>query len=223
MAPASPSRSHLYVLATVGLMVLAPCGWLLVKWHQVKMQREVVAEIRRAGGTVTYGDPHGPEWLRKLVGDGWLNEVEKADCGSLTTDADLERLKWLTHLQFLGIGNTQITDAGLKHLKGLTQLHGLYLIGTPVTDAGLEQVAGFAQLQRLWLGETKITDAGLEHLKGLTHLEHLWLAGTKTTDAGLEHMKRLTNLQYLDLTDTQVTDTGVKKLQAALPDCQIRH
>ena len=47
------------------------------------------------------------------------------------------------------------------------------------------------------------------------------LAGTKVTDAGLEHLKGLGQLQELRLAATDVTDKGVKKLQQALPKCQI--
>jgi Leucine-rich repeat (LRR) protein len=61
----------------------------------------------------------------------------------------------------------------------------------------------------------------LENLQGLTQLSILWLDHTAVTDAGLEHLKGLTQLQTLDLSGTNVTDEGVKKLQQALPKCQI--
>ena len=116
---------------------------------------------------------------------------------------------------------TKIIDADLVHLKGLTKLQTLSLINTKVTDAGLVHLKGMTNLQRLDLTDTKVTDAGLVHLKGLTKLQYLDLEGTKVTDAGLVHLKGLTNLQTLILTDTKATDAGVKKLQAALPKCDI--
>ena len=45
--------------------------------------------------------------------------------------------------------------------------------------------------------------------------------GTKVTDDGLEHLKVLTSLKTLYLINTNVTDDGVKKLQTALPNCEI--
>jgi len=39
----------------------------------------------------------------------------------------------------------------------------------------------------------------------------------------LEHLKGLSNLLSVDLEATQVTDAGVKKLQKALPKCDISH
>ena len=72
-----------------------------------------------------------------------------------------------------------------------------------------------------WLYCQQITDAGMVHLKDLKNLEVLYLNHTRITDAGLVHLEGLTNLEYLNLEQTHVTDEGVKKLQEALPDCEI--
>jgi hypothetical protein len=80
---------------------------------------------------------------------------------------------------------------------------------------------GQTELQYLALSETSITDAGLEHLKGLTQLEILDLDGTRVTDAGLEHLSRMTQLKALTLWGAKVSSPGVKKLQTALPNCEI--
>ena len=70
---------------------------------------------------------------------------------------------------------------------------------------------------------TKVTDDGLVHLAGMTELRRLYLKNTRITDSGLEHLKGLTKLNQLDLRSTKVTDVGVKKLQTALPNCDINH
>jgi len=49
----------------------------------------------------------------------------------------------------------------------------------------------------------------------------LRLNDTQVTDAGLEHLASLQRLGVLSLGHTRVTGEGVKKLQAALPHCQI--
>ncbi|MGO8747380.1 MAG: leucine-rich repeat domain-containing protein [Thermoguttaceae bacterium] len=118
--------------------------------------------------------------------------------------------------------SSQMTDDGLQDLKELTQLKRLTLGDTKVTDAGLEALEGLTQLQVLWLDGTQITDAGLEHLEGLTQLKRLRLDRTQITDAGLEHLNGLTQLQESILWHTKVTHEGVKRLQQALPNCQIR-
>ena len=73
------------------------------------------------------------------------------------------------------------------------------------------------------LDDTEATDACLEHLKGMTNIDILQLNGTKVTDACLEHLEGLTNLGFLRLKNTNVTPEGVKKLQEALPNCDIMY
>ena len=98
---------------------------------------------------------------------------------------------------------------------------GVGLTNAPITDAWLERLEGMPQLQWLYLDDTGITDAGLKHLVGLTRLTTLDLSGTEITDTGLEYLEGMTELQQLEVGHTQVTDAGVKKLQQALPKCQI--
>ena len=138
------------------------------------------------------------------------------------TDAGLVHLKTLTSLDNLDLSTTKITAAGLVHLKGSAKLRTLYLEDTKVTDAGLIHLKGLTGLQHLHLGGTNVTNAGLLHLKGLTKLQYLYLLNTKVGDAGLAHLKGLTKLKILNVSDTKVTAAGVKKLQDALPKCQIQ-
>ncbi len=159
--------------------------------------------------------------LAHLAGLTALKRLD-LDCTQVT-DAGLAHLAGLTALQWLDLRGTQVTDAGLAHLAGLTALERLDLMNTQVTDAGLAHLAGLTALERLNLMSTQVTDAGVAHLAGLTALERLYLRGTQVTDAGLAHLAGLTALETLWLNRTQVTDAGVRKLQAALPECQIRH
>lgn len=162
------------------------------------------------------------------------------------TDAELVYLKGLAELQNLDLSGTKITDAGLVHLTGLTKLQELRLSSTKITDDGLEQLKGLSQLQKLYLSNNKITDDGLVHLEGLTSLIKLYLGGTKVTGKGLVHLSGLTELQWLDLMNTEVTEKGlvhlkglvklqklylygtkvspegIRKLQKALPNCEIK-
>ena len=102
---------------------------------------------------------------------------------------------------------------------------GDYLSGVSFrmdATAGLEQLNGLTDLQTLDLAGTEVTDAGLTHLKGLTQLVSLDLSGTNITDAGLMNLKGLTRLVTLDLSGTNITDAGARKLDRALPECEIR-
>jgi hypothetical protein len=175
------------------------------------IQRDAVAAIRKAGGTVAYnweldrsgpipgGRPWAPSWLVELVGVDFFGDVIHVDLsGSLgRADSTLVEVGRLQQLQEIWLGNASVTDAGLVRLKGLTNL------------------------SVLWLSGTQVTDAGLVHLKGLTNLTDLGLAGTQVTDAGLVHLEGLTSLSSLDLAGTHVTDAEVKELQRALPSLKI--
>ena len=97
-------------------------------------------------------------------------------------------------------------------------------------------------------GAARFGDAGLEHLKALPQLTNLDLRHTLVTDDGLLHLSGLGNLRRLTLgvdvphepvnpavakvfpgppagwtTTSPITDEGVKRLQQALPDCDISH
>jgi len=141
--------------------------------------------------------------------------------GTKITDAGLKHLGCLPQLRDLVLEKNQITNAGLEHLSKLKGLTALNLDRTEVGNAGLEHLKGLTNLERLFLNGTQVSDAGLEHLQGMNKLELLLLNGTKVTDAGLLHLKELTELKYLDLEDTQVSNVGVKKLQQALPNCNV--
>jgi len=90
-----------------------------------------------------------------------------------------------------------------------------------VSDNVLERLAKLPRIGALILDDTPITDAGLARLKGLRQLQKLSLDNTRITDAGLEHLTGFTQLEWLGIENTKVTAEGVKKLQKALPKCEI--
>jgi len=162
-------------------------------------------------------------------------EVEVDEQGSVTsvsffgadftkvTDAELEHLKGFPNLESLELPLTQITDAGLEHLKGLTNLESLTLTDTGITDAGLIHLEGMTQLEKLDLRGTQVKGPGLVHLKGMKELFILDLAGSQLTDAGLVHLEHLDKTSIICLTFTHVTDEGAKRLQGALPNCEVAY
>lgn len=119
--------------------------------------------------------------------------------------------------------NLAVTEDTLMHLQILKEVEHLHLDDTPTTDAGLKHLRGLKDLWLLNVSGTQVSDTGLEQLEGLTNLKSLYLCRTRVSDAGLAHLTGLVNLKKLDLRGTQVTDEGVKKLQEALPKCEIGH
>jgi hypothetical protein len=152
-------RSLLVLTVAVAIM----CSWLAVEMKAARKQKEAVAAIENAGGSVGYDDgvfedplggpePPGPAWLRSLLGKEFFANVVHVD-----------------------LDNSGATDAELKHLKGLDQLRWLYLKNTQVTNAGLEYLKGLGKLQWLYLKNTQVTDSGIKNLqKALPNCDIMW-------------------------------------------------
>ena len=155
----------------------------------VRVQRDAVAAITKAGGSVAYdwdwgtpydpniidpnAKPRAPKWLANLIGVDYVANVVAADLASQSVNdsnrADDDTLAHVGHLgrlESLNIADTAVTDAGMAHLEGLTGLGDL----------------------NLW--NTRVGDDGLAHLKGLTNLRLLTLVGTRVTDDGVLELKR---------------------------------
>jgi len=149
-------------LLVLVLAIALPFSWLAVEVketkRQVEREREAAAEIQKVGGFVTWSQSSRPAWLRSVLGE----DVVGVEFHASLTDAALETLKPLNHLEVLVLAGDHITDAGLENLKGLNRLKILDLEFTrQITDAGLENLKGLNQLQGLFLMETKVTDEGI--------------------------------------------------------------
>lgn len=162
----------------------------------VRVQRDAVAAIKHAGGSVAYdwewgtphvlgiidpyGMPRAPKWLANLIGVDYVANVVAVNLSRPNAN-----------------GSNKADDQTLAHVGRL------------------------GRLENLNLADTAVTDAGLGHLKGLTNLRDLNLWNTEISDAGLAHLNGLTNLRMLPLVATCVTDDGVLELETALPKLQI--
>jgi Leucine-rich repeat (LRR) protein len=202
----------LVVLAVAGCL-----GW----WLQLaRVQRQAVAAIRGAGGTIWYewdvpDDPGTPGWRR------WVAEHVDVDLTSNVVDvglsprcseAELAQVAQLDRLESLDVGDANMTDAGVASLGRLTRLRILHLGGRPITDAALVHLEALTGLEILSLDRTPVTDAGLVHLKGLANLRILQLASTQVGDTGLAYLEGLASLEDLTLDSTKVGDAGLAHL-----------
>jgi hypothetical protein len=153
----------------------------------------------RYQGKDAYYKPLADKWLHPWIGEEAFGEVTGVQLlDTPATDDDLRHLAAVPTVERLWLSNTQVTDAGLRHLRVCPKLRMLTLDGLPITDDGLAQLLVLTELEDVSLNRTKITDAGLEHLAKLPKLKHLWLRGAPITDA------------------------GYRRLEAALPDCEIQ-
>jgi hypothetical protein len=183
-------------LTVLVLVIGAGLGWLV---RGARIQREAVAAITSAGGTVYYdwersnqkpipgARPWAPRWLVDRIGVDYFGHVTTV---------------WF-------IGSSTAADTTFAQVGHLTRLEELVLIESSVGNAGLAHLEGLTKLKVLQLGCTKGTDAGLVHLKGLNNLSILNLNCARISDRGLEHLRGRTNLSSLDLSGTQVTDAAI--------------
>jgi Leucine-rich repeat (LRR) protein len=227
--PEGKSRSILrrwlvprYSLRTLLLMMTAAClfsgYWLNSAIHQrnaVRRFYELTAQRPaslqgdhvttmgyRYQGRDDYYEPIIPWWaqpLKMVLGEEAFGEI--------------------TGVQLLG---SPATDEDLRFLASMPELERINLSGTKITDAGLIHLQNCPRLTFVSLEDTAVTDQGLAQLLALQELEGLSLSGTKITDAGLDELAKLPNLSELWLRKTEITNQGYRKLQAALPQCEIQ-
>jgi hypothetical protein len=176
------SRGPYVRMSVRGLMALVlivggGLGWIV---HEAQVQRNAVAAVKKAGGSVVYDwqrtlgawepRPWGPKWLVDRIGVDYFGNVVEV---------------WLS-------GPTlQDAEAALAHVGNLRRLEGLWLAAPAMTDDGMAHLAGLTKLKLLNidLSGTAVTDAGLVHLKGLTGLERLGLTRTSVTIAGVSELQ----------------------------------
>ena len=204
-------------LMLVVLAVGACLGWWL---HLARVQRQAVAAIQAAGGSITYewdalGDrgTHGwRRWVAEHVNVDLTSYVVEVRLGPRCTDAELAQVALFDRLESLNFGGANVTDAGMASLGRLTRLRFLYLENRPITDAALVHLEALTGLEILSLDRTPMTDAGLVHVKGLVNLRILQLASTQVGDAGLASLEGLASLGSLWLNRTKVGDAGLAHL-----------
>jgi hypothetical protein len=219
--------ARLSVRGLLGIVLVtgAALGWVV---HRAHVQRNAVAAIRGAGGTVDYKGPWtnrepdpncAARWVQSVVeylGVDYVDTVSKVDIsGGWGSDTELVEIGDLTSLKELSAsGSPRVTDAGLTYISRLTRLRVLKLHSTEISDAGLASLSGLRNLQSLAIDATRVSDAGLACLSGLSNLEVLGLRNNEqVSDAGLAHLRCFTKLKSLLLDGTNVTDAGLAHLE----------
>jgi hypothetical protein len=155
--------------------------------------------------------------LARLKGLTSLSELHLGEGRSRVTDQGLAALRHLRKLRVLVLGDPPLSDAALEHLAALGELERLNVVGTHFTDEGLARLAPLKKLTLLRLGSDRMTDAGLKHLAQLPALKQLILVDTPITDGCVEHIRQMPGLESLYLHGTQVTEEGEAELRKLVP------
>lgn len=139
------------LLLFTALCAVAVRVWLVPYWREASTARWL-AEI----GAGTHTAISGPEWLRAITGDRYLEHIVGinffSDCD--IRDDDLASLRWLSRLEIVSFRYAPLGDRGLEHLGRVSSLCVLDLEGTSVSDAGLRQVERLPNLRELRLRRT---------------------------------------------------------------------
>ena len=110
------------------LAIGAGLGWVI---HRVRVQRDAVAAIRRAGGDVWYdwqfkgnshitsGEPWGSKRLVEALGVDYFGNVTVVSGTKLFSDNELAHVGSLGQLERLILNKSSVTDAGLAHVRNL--------------------------------------------------------------------------------------------------------
>jgi internalin A len=223
-------RFSLRGLIALVLVIGLGLGWIV---RSARIQREAVAAIKDAGGSVWYdwewhngrkfpGKPWAPEWLIRAIGVDYFGRVacvtysRRAIEFGLALAVEIQKRPHRSQYSppYSGVRAPGYDGAFTADLKSLGELSDLDLSSTDVTDDGLANLAGLTNLVYLNLEGTQITDAGLIHLERLTKIETLYLPSNRITDAGLSDLTGLAKLSRLCLLgDSQVTDSGLRRLE----------
>lgn len=215
-------RAFLLFVLALGLAL----GWLGTLIRRAHEQRQVVSQIKLAGGNAYYDyqlagksidpqmPPPGPWILRKAFGDDLFAHVEVVmfEVPPGPTHRELELLSRLPRLRDVSIAGNGISDEDLADLLRVRKLRGLTL-STKVSPQGLSQLSGAPELVSLTLLGSWVIDAHLEPLDRLPSLTYLHLFRTAITDEGMHNLGRLRALRELSLDAPAVTDVGLEHVR----------
>ncbi len=222
-------------VAGVVLAIVAG-GVFGLRWN-ARTQRDAVAAIKEARGSVTYDweeegairsaspftIPGFPEWLIYFGWSGTSREEDGPDAPA-----------WLVSL--LGVdcfGNvTSVRLPGrapvdlLEQIGRLKRLKSLRLSGLVLNDRqSLEFLAHLDQLEDLTLVRSRLSPGALSDLAHLKKLQSLNLMGTNVDNAALASIEGLTELTDLNLSGTAIDGTGLASLSrlSKLEDLKLDH
>jgi hypothetical protein len=108
--------------------------------------------------------------------------------GDYVTDAVIDDVNNLKHLETLGLGPSELDDSLLARLEP-NRITSLGLAGTRITDKGIADLTRFENLVCLDLNHTRISDASVAHLRRLGKLQYLFIEGTGITDDGERQLR----------------------------------
>jgi len=204
-------------------------AWLGLTMKSLRTQREAVAKLQQAGGLLLYnyqssGErswaraavPHGPKWLRELLGPEYFDKPVFASSGRpANVDEWASAINRLPTIRTLYLNDVDDrTMALLDESPNMFELQLWNASFSNATAAGLEK---YPNLRWLSLSGSSVTDSFINSLAAPA-LKELHLDNTPTSDASIPALVRMRSLKRLVAFQTNLTEAGVRKLQKQRPD-----
>jgi hypothetical protein len=204
-----------------------PCSWLAVHMKEARAQRQTIAAIAAAGGSVYYSYEWGgwgefitddkvkthfrlddrpgmvPSFLLKFLSEDIfvfdVAAVELDECN----DTAFAALRTLRNLKSLSAAQFKVNGRGAPNV-----------VESNLTDRGMAELDNFPGLESLWINNSpRVTASGFRHLSRLTKLTTLDLIDcTRFCDADLANLRDATSLRKLFLGQTLVAGAGLAQL-----------
>ena len=229
------------------LSVMFSCAVAAIWIGSIKnreLERQSLIELMETSGArVTFNlespeyDPHGPVWLRKIVGEYAFTEIDSVLAGRELTedqiasvlkfpelnyleiagnknasDQTLARISQCKKLRTLNLCNTNLSDEAFTAICESNTLRRLNVRGTQVSDIGLTRIVKCTSLELLNLGYTQVTSDGFQSIGGCSSLRALNIDGITIDALALVHLQKLPNLESLSVCDTNLSDDHVSAL-----------
>jgi hypothetical protein len=206
----------LFLILTLACLTI---GWGGSALDRIQRQQAIIARIRAADASVYFahegkGEPPGPRWLCRLLGDEAFSSVEsiywfedglvKDTCN----DQDLAAWRMLSSLESIAVGSDKISDKGLQNLAQLPKLEFLELDSPKITAQGIDALSQSPNLKFLQL---RVHSDALAPLPKLQHLKLLELSGARSEH--LSHVVRMQQLPALGLIGAGIEEKDLRLLQ----------
>ncbi len=168
-------RFSLRALLLLVLVSAIACGWVTNRMAQKRREEAAIQafgqkvyvswnwEAVRTGPNSSVSRPSGPEWLRKILGQNFFNEIDGLSLHEVTDSDDLKELVRVQECPIFIHSRSSQLRGGCGNVPEAT--------GPEISDAGLAYVAAVVDLKELTIGSKNITDAGLRHLCRLESTE----------------------------------------------------
>lgn len=138
---------------------------------------------------------------------------------SLFSDVDSQQLLALPDLRHLVLNATDITDASLNQINRLEHLEILDLSESSISDAIIPILGHLKQLRVLGLYATQITDSTMESISELPSLEMLNISlNPQITDVGFQQLAKLKRLKSIEIHGTNISADAVNDFSIQYPD-----